>query len=167
MRLFILLGALAPFAFACDNPDNDTCAFTMTASAASASPFCATYTTASSTATTDLPTWATACSNKPKKLSSACSCLNVATTFQISAKTTGTGIGGSGTVSKVPTYFNTTSVAQLMVSTSSSTPRATSTSTKASSKIAVSSAVSSAASFAAPAATSVASVAAATVVSLL
>jgi polygalacturonase len=75
MRFIFFLGALAPVAFACDNPDTDACASAFTASAAAAITFCKTYTTASQTTTTSLPAFATYCSDKPSKLSSACSCL--------------------------------------------------------------------------------------------
>jgi polygalacturonase len=76
MRSSIIFGALAPFAvLACDNSANDACAAAFTASSATAAAFCATYTQSKNTATDDLPAFATACSMKYKKLSSACSCL--------------------------------------------------------------------------------------------
>ncbi|KAF4624083.1 hypothetical protein G7Y89_g14089 [Cudoniella acicularis] len=61
---------------------HDACASALTVSATEATAFCATYTQASSTATTSLPDYATYCSNKPKKIPSTCSCLNVATALQ-------------------------------------------------------------------------------------
>jgi len=76
MRSSLMFGALAPLAvFACDNSANDACAAAFTASSATAATFCATYTQSTNTETTDLPAFATACSLKYKKLSSACSCL--------------------------------------------------------------------------------------------
>lgn len=82
MRSSFFLGALVPLAFACDNPETDACASALTVSSAAAATFCATYTQSSQTATTGLPAYATYCANKPKKLSSACSCLQAATTMQ-------------------------------------------------------------------------------------
>ena len=84
MRSSIFIGAIVPLALACDNPKNDACAYAMTASSGVAGPFCATYTTAVVTATSGLPAFASACNNAYKKLSSACSCLQVATTLQTS-----------------------------------------------------------------------------------
>ncbi|KAE9373346.1 glycoside hydrolase family 28 protein [Stipitochalara longipes BDJ] len=82
MRSLLCFATIAPFVIACDNPDTDACASAFTVSSADAATFCATYTTASVTETTDLPAYATYCSMKPKKLSSACSCLVVQTTLQ-------------------------------------------------------------------------------------
>jgi polygalacturonase len=76
---FLALAALVPAVLGCTNPDTDACASAFTASSAAALTFCATYTAASSTATTGLPAYATYCSNTPKKVSSACSCLTGAT----------------------------------------------------------------------------------------
>lgn len=81
MRYAIILGGLASLALACDNPENDACAKAFTVSSAAAGPFCATYTQTVNTVSTGLPAFAAACSNKPKKLSSACNCLHVATTL--------------------------------------------------------------------------------------
>ena len=82
MRSLLLLATIAPLVIACDNPDTDACASVFTVSSADAATFCATYTTAAVTQTTDLPAYATYCSLKPKKLSSACSCLVAQTTLQ-------------------------------------------------------------------------------------
>ena len=82
MRSIIFLASIVSFALACGNPDTDACASVFTVSSADAATFCATYTTASVTHTTDLPAYATYCSMKPKKLSSACSCLVAQTTLQ-------------------------------------------------------------------------------------
>jgi hypothetical protein len=76
MRSILFLAILAaPFSMACDNPGSDACASVFTASSAVVETFCKTYTTTSHTATTSLPAFASYCSNKPAKLSSACSCL--------------------------------------------------------------------------------------------
>ncbi|KAF7858504.1 hypothetical protein EAF04_009104 [Stromatinia cepivora] len=100
MRFAIILGGLASIALACDNPDNDACANAFTVSAAIAGPFCATYTQSSNTATTDLPAFASACAYNPKKMSSACNCLQVPTTLATIAKSSGTAVivssGASG-----------------------------------------------------------------------
>ncbi|TGO51867.1 hypothetical protein BOTNAR_0342g00030 [Botryotinia narcissicola] len=88
MRSAIIIGGLASIDLACDNPDNDACANAFTVSSAAAGPFCATYTQAANSASTGLHAFATACANKPKKLSSACSCLQVATTLATVAKST-------------------------------------------------------------------------------
>ncbi|RAL65346.1 hypothetical protein DID88_000914 [Monilinia fructigena] len=83
MRSAIILGFLASVALACDNPQSPghACASAFAASPEEAVSFCATYTKSVNTATTGLPAFATACANKPKKLSSACSCLQVPTTL--------------------------------------------------------------------------------------
>lgn len=83
MRSAIILGFLASIALACDNPKSPghACASAFAASPVEAASFCATYTKSVNTATTGLPPFATACANKPKKLSSACSCLQVPTTL--------------------------------------------------------------------------------------
>ncbi|TEY77323.1 hypothetical protein BOTCAL_0056g00320 [Botryotinia calthae] len=88
MRSAIILGGLASIALACDNPDSDACASAFTVSSAVAGPFCATYTQAANSASTGLPAFATACASNPKKVSSACSCLQVATTLATVAKST-------------------------------------------------------------------------------
>ncbi|PQE12455.1 endopolygalacturonase D protein [Rutstroemia sp. NJR-2017a WRK4] len=89
MRSTFILGALAPLAvLGCDNPDTDACAKAFTVSAADAAPFCATYTASSNSAVTDAPSaLASACGSKAKKLSSACSCLNVPTTLATATAT--------------------------------------------------------------------------------
>ncbi|KAM3074464.1 hypothetical protein ACMFMG_002732 [Clarireedia jacksonii] len=92
MRSAIILGALAPLAvLGCDNPDNDACAKAFTVSAGDAAPFCATYTASSNSAATDAPgALAYACGSKAKKLSSACSCLDVPTTLATATATIAT-----------------------------------------------------------------------------
>ncbi|KAF7896361.1 hypothetical protein EAF00_006375 [Botryotinia globosa] len=101
MRSAIILGVLASIVHACDNPDNDACAHAFTVSSAVAGPFCATYTQAANSASTGLPAFATACANKPKKLSSACSCLQVATTLATVAKSTSAAAVSSGAAAPV------------------------------------------------------------------
>jgi hypothetical protein len=89
MRSFIFFGVFHPFVFACINPDSDSCASPLTVSSSTAATFFATYTKTSNSATTGLPAYATFCSNKPSKISSACSCLTVgAGTAKTTAKTT-------------------------------------------------------------------------------
>ncbi|KAK7429024.1 hypothetical protein QQZ08_004431 [Neonectria magnoliae] len=58
----------------CANPESNECASYMANNAATASAFCATFTQGTVTATADLPTWASACSYKPKHISKECSC---------------------------------------------------------------------------------------------
>ncbi|KAI1819102.1 polysaccharide lyase family 1 protein [Xylaria intraflava] len=101
--------ALAPFVRACTNPDTDACASFMTAQAATASAFCATFTQSVVTATQELPSWATACSNKPSAISKECSCAFTGgggsaptttptrTTFTTTTTATSTGSGGGAT----------------------------------------------------------------------
>ncbi|KAI1261104.1 polysaccharide lyase family 1 protein [Xylariaceae sp. FL1019] len=91
MRPFIL-ASLASGVLACTNPDSDSCASFMSAQAATASAFCATFTQSTVTATTGLPSWATACSSKPSALSKECSCAFTggATTTATTATTTKT-----------------------------------------------------------------------------
>jgi polygalacturonase len=93
MRSLLFLSTLVPLVIACDNPDNDACASAFTVSSADAATFCATYTAASQTQATDLPAYATYCSMKPKKLSSACSCLAAQTTLQTVTSVATSGVG--------------------------------------------------------------------------
>ncbi|KAH8654459.1 glycosyl hydrolases family 28-domain-containing protein [Tricladium varicosporioides] len=101
MRSLFFISALAPLILACDNAKNDACAYAFTASSADAATFCATYTQGSSTATTNLPAFATACSNKPKKVSSACSCLTGGSTAPTTGSSNNTAIATSS-----PTPFS-------------------------------------------------------------
>ncbi|KAI1433481.1 polysaccharide lyase family 1 protein [Xylaria sp. CBS 124048] len=94
MQYYALL-ALVPFTYACTNPDSDPCASFMSNQPATASPFCATFTQSQVTATADLPSWATACSNKPSAISKECSCAF-------------TGGGSAPTTSPTTTSFRTT-----------------------------------------------------------
>ncbi|KAI0550555.1 pectin lyase fold/virulence factor [Xylaria curta] len=108
MQYYALL-ALVPFVRACTNPDSDPCASFMTAQAATASAFCATFTKSAVTATAGLPAWATACNNKPSAISKECSCAftggggattttskATSTTLTTTTRTT-TGSGGGST----------------------------------------------------------------------
>lgn len=75
MRALFALGALATRGFACTNPDTDSCASVFSVNLASASAFCETFTAATVTATTALPSlFASACSYKTSKLSAECTC---------------------------------------------------------------------------------------------
>lgn len=74
MHVSILL-ALAPAAvLGCLNANSNPCASFIKSQAATASPFCATFTKSVVTATAGLPAWAANCSNKPNLLSAECSC---------------------------------------------------------------------------------------------
>ncbi|KAH8664673.1 pectin lyase fold/virulence factor [Xylariales sp. PMI_506] len=73
MHRYTLL-VLLPAVLGCTNPDTDPCASFMSASAATASSFCATFTQSVVTATAGLPAWATYCSDKPSAISKECSC---------------------------------------------------------------------------------------------
>lgn len=73
MHGIALLGFL-PVALGCLNTKTNPCASYIKSNVASASAFCATFTQSTVTATTALPAWATNCDNKPKLLSSECSC---------------------------------------------------------------------------------------------
>ncbi|KAI1273090.1 polysaccharide lyase family 1 protein [Xylaria sp. FL0933] len=109
MHYYALL-ALAPLVRACTNPDSDPCASFMTAQAATASAFCATFTQSTVTATSALPAWASVCSSKPSAISKECSCAftngggggtttttkATSTTLTTTTKTT-TGSGGGST----------------------------------------------------------------------
>ncbi|KAI0150543.1 pectate lyase [Xylariaceae sp. FL1272] len=107
--------ALLPVVLGCANPDTDSCASYISANAAVASPYCATLTQSSVTATTGLPAWASACSNKPSQISKECSCYytggssptstSTGTTTTLTTKTTTTTGGGSGST---PTGVTTT-----------------------------------------------------------
>ncbi len=69
----LICPALASGAFADCNHDNCYRAFVQRTSSISA--FCSTYTKTVNTATTALPTYATACQNLPSRVSSACFCV--------------------------------------------------------------------------------------------
>lgn len=66
--------ALVPVVLGCANPDTNSCASFIKSNAATASPFCATFTRSTVTATTGLPAWASNCSTKPSHISKECSC---------------------------------------------------------------------------------------------
>ncbi|KAH7015599.1 pectin lyase fold/virulence factor [Ilyonectria destructans] len=68
------LFALLPAVLGCANPLTNECASYMVNNAAEASAFCATFTQSVVTATADLPSWASACSYKPKHISKECAC---------------------------------------------------------------------------------------------
>ncbi|CAG9988919.1 unnamed protein product [Clonostachys byssicola] len=95
---------LFPLALGCLNPTSNSCASYIKSNSATASPFCATFTKSSVTATTSLPSWATNCSNKPSMISAECSCHYSGSATATTTKTTTTG-GGGGTV---PTGVTTT-----------------------------------------------------------
>ena len=88
MRSIAVFSLTVALVLGCTNPKTDACASLVVASGLA---FCATYTQTVNTATTGLPAWATACSDKPTKISSVCSCfatgtVSVATYFSSSAK---------------------------------------------------------------------------------
>jgi polygalacturonase len=116
MRSFILLSSLLPIVLACDSAESDACASIITASSAAAATFCATYTQAANSATSGLPSWATACSNSPKHISSACSCLLPATLATVTA----TSFPATSTVASV-----TTSSSAVVTSSAASSSTAT------------------------------------------
>jgi pectate lyase len=89
MVRYSLLGLL-PVVFACTNPDTDPCASYISAQKATASPFCATFTKSTVTATTALPAWATYCSSKPSLISKECSCYWTGATAATSTTKVGT-----------------------------------------------------------------------------
>lgn len=74
MHFLSILGLL-PVVLACTNPESDACASYLSANAATASAYCATFTQSTVTATVGLPTWASYCSSKPSSISKQCTCL--------------------------------------------------------------------------------------------
>ncbi|KAH7165440.1 pectin lyase fold/virulence factor [Dactylonectria macrodidyma] len=84
MHRYTLL-AMLPAVLGCANPLNNECASYMANNAATASAFCATFTQSVVTATADLPSWASACSYKPKHISKECSCHFTAGAVQATA----------------------------------------------------------------------------------
>lgn len=74
MHSRLALLTLIPVALGCLNADTNKCASYIKSNAATASPFCASFTKSVVTATTALPAWATNCDSKPKVLSAECSC---------------------------------------------------------------------------------------------
>ncbi|KFA65827.1 hypothetical protein S40285_05371 [Stachybotrys chlorohalonatus IBT 40285] len=113
MHAYILL-TLVPAALGCANANSNSCASFIKSQAATASPFCNTFTQNVVTATVGLPSWATNCSNKPSQISKECSCYYTGggsnpppATTQATATTirTSTTQGGGGSV---PTGVTTT-----------------------------------------------------------
>ncbi|KAI8631654.1 glycosyl hydrolases family 28-domain-containing protein [Xylariaceae sp. FL1651] len=85
MRSLFLVAAAAlspAIVLACDNPDTDSCAAAFVNNQAAAKTFCATPSAAQ-------PTWASACSSKTAKLTSACNCFVTATATTTAVTTTG------------------------------------------------------------------------------
>jgi len=78
MRSALVLSFLPLLVLGCDNPASHACASAYTASRSEAAGFCATFTASSVTATTGLPSFASACDYNVKHMSSACSCLDTA-----------------------------------------------------------------------------------------
>ncbi|KAL6399665.1 hypothetical protein AUP68_17071 [Ilyonectria robusta] len=111
MRSFFAVLALLPAAFGCLDPDTNSCASFIKSQSATASAFCATFTTAVVTATSALPSWATNCSQKPSLISKECSCYYTGT----STGATKTSAGSGGTA---PTGVTTTLPASSGVVTS-------------------------------------------------
>ncbi|KAF7552998.1 hypothetical protein G7Z17_g3944 [Cylindrodendrum hubeiense] len=105
-RLILLV--LIPAVLGCLNADTNSCASFIKSQSATASPFCATFTQSTVTATTGLPAWATNCSQRPSLISKECSCYY-----------TGTGSGGTEPTGTVPTGVTTTLPASSGVVTSS------------------------------------------------
>ncbi|KAI1326209.1 glycosyl hydrolases family 28-domain-containing protein [Xylariaceae sp. FL0255] len=80
--IWVVVALLQPFVVsACDDPSGDPCAAAFTNNLASASSFCATPSAVQ-------PTWASACSSKTQKLTSACTCFVDSATTSSTAKTT-------------------------------------------------------------------------------
>lgn len=67
MRTSILF-SIVPVVLGCANPGSDSCASYISGHVAS----CATFLSTTITTTTNLPAWATACSNKPSAISKEC-----------------------------------------------------------------------------------------------
>ncbi|KAK9415178.1 putative Pectate lyase [Seiridium unicorne] len=107
MHKYALVGLL-PLVLGCANPDTDSCASYISGHAT----VCSTFLNSAVTATTGLPTWASACSNKPSAISKECSCYTTAatTTGATSTQTTSTTIKTSTTTGSgsTPTGLTTT-----------------------------------------------------------
>ncbi|KUI53605.1 putative pectate lyase A [Cytospora mali] len=97
MQIFPLL-SLLPVVLACTNPESDSCASFLSANAATASAFCATFTQSTVTATAELPSWATYCSSKPSSISKECTCLYSGTAAATSTTKASTTLKTSTTV---------------------------------------------------------------------
>ncbi|KUI69373.1 putative pectate lyase A [Cytospora mali] len=97
MQILPLL-SLLPVVLACTNPASDSCASYLSANAATASAFCATFTQSAVTATAELPSWATYCSNKPSSISKECTCLYSGTAAATSTTKASTTLKTSTTV---------------------------------------------------------------------
>lgn len=83
--------AFLPAVLGCLNPKSNACASFMSANAATASPFCATFTRSEVTATAGLPAWAANCNNKPSMISKECSCYFTGNASPTAKPTTGQG----------------------------------------------------------------------------
>lgn len=120
MRSALLL-SLLPLVLGCNNPASHACASAYTASSSEASAFCATFTASTVTATTGLPSFASACDYKTHHLSSACSCLGTAWA------TAGAGSGAGDTSGVEPTSVSGVTSTDPVVVALTSTPLNTKT----------------------------------------
>lgn len=122
------LAASVPAVLACSNPDTDACAGAYVANSDALVDFCATFTTAVATDSSAVPTVvASACANKAKKLSSACSCF-----------ITGGGAATASATGAAPTAASARPTGLLSASghaMAASSTKKTSTSTKADSTV--------------------------------
>ncbi|KAJ6019824.1 hypothetical protein N7499_003073 [Penicillium canescens] len=114
MRCALFL-SLVPIALGCNNPQSYACPSAYTASRSAAAEFCATFTASIVTATTRLPSFASACEFNTKHLSSACSCLDTVWTTEVS------GSGSAQTTAVATSAVTTTTAASIGSSTSSTT----------------------------------------------
>ncbi|KAI0146925.1 glycosyl hydrolases family 28-domain-containing protein [Xylariaceae sp. FL1272] len=106
----------SPLVLACDNPDTDACAAAFVSNQAAAQTFCA------SAASAPQPTWASACSSKVKKLTSACECFVTATASATSTATaTATATTTKATTTMVTSTTKATTTTQATTTTAAGT----------------------------------------------
>ncbi|KAJ5700879.1 glycosyl hydrolases family 28-domain-containing protein [Penicillium malachiteum] len=129
MRSALVLSFLPLLVLGCDNPETHACASAYTASRSEAAEFCATFTASSVTATTGLPSFASACDYKVKHLSSACSCLDTAwATDSASPDAASATIAAATTSSSAPVQVVPTETSSVSQTTFVKAVRPTSTS---------------------------------------
>ncbi|KAK3385242.1 hypothetical protein B0H63DRAFT_510115 [Podospora didyma] len=113
----------------------DNCFRAMLGRTSIASEYCATFTTAPQTATTDLGSFETFCASDPKRISSACSCLVKATQTSSSSLTIESSSVVSSTTESSTAESSTTESSTTESSTTVSTVKSSTTSTSSTSSV--------------------------------
>ncbi|KAF1967984.1 pectate lyase [Bimuria novae-zelandiae CBS 107.79] len=115
MRSSVIL-AFVPAVLGCADPSSNSCASFIKANVAS----CGTFLSTKITTTTNLPAWATACSNKPSAISKECTSVKTSaassaapiTTSKATPTTAGSGTTPTGITTTLPTSQGAVSTSQ-------------------------------------------------------